>query len=65
MYKETLRGIAGVGLLPVISLLLFAAVFFLVLVRTLRMSRSDVQHLATLPLDPPRQGAAPEGEVQS
>ena len=29
MYKETLRGIAGVGTFPVISLLLFVAVFVL------------------------------------
>ena len=29
MYKETLRGIAGIGLFPVVSLLLFVMVFVL------------------------------------
>jgi hypothetical protein len=66
MYKETLRGITGIGLFPVISLLLFAAVFVVVLVRTFRMDRSELQHLAGLPLDAPAdEGAARKGEAAS
>ena len=53
MYKETLRGIAGIGLFPVVSLLLFVAVFAFVLVHVIRMDRADAQRLAGLPLDGP------------
>jgi cytochrome c oxidase cbb3-type subunit 3 len=51
MYKETLRGIAGVGLFPAISLLLFVLVFTIMLIRVLRMDRADAQRLAALPLE--------------
>ena len=51
MYKETLHGIAGIGIFPVISLLLFVAVFAAAVIRTFRM-RPDIAHrLAALPLD--------------
>lgn len=65
MHKEILRSITGVGIFPVISLLLFVAVFALVLLRTFRMDRADVQRLARLPLDAPADGgAAPDAEVR-
>jgi cytochrome c oxidase cbb3-type subunit IV len=51
MYKETLRGIAGIGLFPVVSLLLFVTVFVLALFRAVRMDRTDVEQIAALPLD--------------
>lgn len=51
MYKETLRAIAGIEIFPVISLLLFVAVFTVVLVWTLRLDRSRVDAAASLPLD--------------
>ena len=56
MYKETLRAIAGIEIFPVISLLLFVAVFTVVLVWTLRLDRSRVDAAASLPLD----GALPD-----
>jgi hypothetical protein len=52
MYKETLRAIAGIGLFPAISLVLFVMVFALVLVRVIRMDRGETEHLAGLPLEP-------------
>jgi cytochrome c oxidase cbb3-type subunit 4 len=51
MYKETLRAIDGIGLFPVVSLLLFVTVFAVALVRVLRMDRGHVARLASLPLD--------------
>lgn len=51
MYKETLRGIAGIGAFPVLSLLLFVMVFMVAVFRVLRMERSVAAHLASLPLD--------------
>jgi len=51
MYKETLRAIDGIGLFPVVSLLLFVTVFTVALVRVLRMDRGHVARLASLPLD--------------
>lgn len=51
MYKEILRSIAGIGLFPVISLLLFVMVFAIMLLRVLCMDRAGIQHLAALPLD--------------
>jgi len=51
MYKETLRAIDGIGLFPVVSLLLFVTVFTVAVVRVLRMDRRDLARLASLPLD--------------
>ena len=65
MYKETLRGIAGIGAFPVVSLLLFVAVFAIVLFRVLRMDRGDLQVLAALPLDDRDGEAAATRETRS
>jgi hypothetical protein len=51
MHIDTLRAIAGIEIFPVVSLLLFVAVFTLVLVWTLRLDRSRVAAAAHLPLD--------------
>jgi hypothetical protein len=51
MYKEALRSIAGIGLFPVISLLLFVIVFAGVVLRVICMDAADADHLAALPLD--------------
>ena len=50
MYKETLRSIAGIGLFPVVSLVLFITVFVLAVIRAIRVERTDAEHLASLPL---------------
>ena len=52
MYMETLRGIAGIGVFPALSLVLFVAVFGGVIVRVSRMDRAAVRAFADLPLDP-------------
>jgi len=52
MYKETLRAIAGIGLFPAVSLVLFFIVFSVMLLRVFRMNRADTDHLAGLPLEP-------------
>jgi hypothetical protein len=51
MHIDTLRAIAGIEIFPVVSLLLFVAVFTVVLVWTLRLDRSRVAAAAHLPLD--------------
>jgi hypothetical protein len=51
MHIDTLRAIAGIEIFPVISLLLFVAVFTVVLVWTLRLDRAHVASAAHLPLD--------------
>jgi hypothetical protein len=53
MYKETLRAIAGIGLFPAVSLVLFVVVFALVLIQVLRMDRTETEQIAGLPLDRP------------
>jgi len=63
MYTETLRGIAGIGLFPVISLLLFVLVFAGAVLRVVRMDRADAEHLASLPLDGVDGVAAPCQEL--
>ena len=55
MHIDTLRAIAGIEIFPVVSLLLFVAVFTVVLVWTLRLDRTRVAAAAHLPLD----GATP------
>ena len=37
MYMETLRGMAGIGIFPALSLLLFVVIFAVVLYRVARM----------------------------
>jgi len=64
MYKETLRAIDGIGLFPVVSLLLFVTVFTLALVRVLRMDRGDAARLALLPLDAGDGPACPAPEIR-
>jgi hypothetical protein len=51
MHTDTLRGIAGIDIFPVISLLVFVAVFTAVLIYAMRLERSRVDRLSRLPLD--------------
>jgi hypothetical protein len=51
MYSDILRRIAGIEVFPVISLVLFVAVFTVVLVWTVRMDASRIARLSHLPLD--------------
>jgi cytochrome c oxidase cbb3-type subunit 4 len=51
MYTEILRSIAGIGIYPVISLVVFVTFFTAVLVQVVRMERSRVDRLARMPLE--------------
>ena len=51
MYKEILQSIAGIEVFPVISLVLFVAVFAAVIISVARMDRTRAEGLAALPLD--------------
>ncbi|MCC5849860.1 MAG: cbb3-type cytochrome c oxidase subunit 3 [Verrucomicrobia bacterium] len=51
MHKETLRAIEGIGLYPVISLLIFVLFFITMFLWVLRMRKSDAVKMAALPLD--------------
>jgi hypothetical protein len=49
MYTDILRGIEGVGIFPVFSLVVFVAVFTVVLVWALRADRGRLDRHAALP----------------
>lgn len=51
MYKDVLRSIAGIEMFPVISLLVFVAVFVVMLVWVWRLDPRRLSELANLPLD--------------
>jgi len=53
MYKDILLSIAGIERFPVVSLVLFVAVFTVVLISVARMDRQRASRLASLPLDEP------------
>ena len=51
MYKEVLRTIVGIEIFPVLSLVIFLAVFVVMLVWVIRLDRHRLATYATLPLD--------------
>jgi hypothetical protein len=51
MYREILQSISGVGIFPVLSLLIFSGVFTMVLVATGRLTKARLAELARMPLD--------------
>ena len=51
MYQDILQRIEGIGIFPVISLVLFVSLFSVVLVVVVRMDRSRADRLASLPID--------------
>jgi len=66
MHKEVLRAIQGIGLYPVISLIIFFLFFTTVFLWVLRMKRGEAEKMAALPLDDgkkpaPLQGVDPHG----
>ena len=52
MYMDILRRIDGIGIFPLVSLLLFVTVFVIVLIHVARADRSELARRAALPLDP-------------
>jgi hypothetical protein len=64
MYTEILRGIEGIGIFPIISLVLFVAVFTVVLVWALRADRGRLDRHAALPLaEAPPAPVSPDDEL--
>jgi cytochrome c oxidase cbb3-type subunit IV len=61
MYKDILRGIAGIEVFPVISLIVFVAFFTAVLVWTARLDRHRLARLSSLPLDGSDGDTSPAG----
>jgi cytochrome c oxidase cbb3-type subunit 4 len=66
MHKEVLRAIEGVGLYPVISLIVFVLFFVTVFLWTARIRKADARRMAAMPLDDgqpstPLQGAERHG----
>lgn len=51
MYSDILRSIVGIEVFPIVSLLLFVAVFVVMLVKVGRADRVELERLAAIPLD--------------
>ncbi len=51
MYKQILENISGVEIWPIMSFLIFMAIFAIVVVWAVRMDKKKVKHMASLPLD--------------
>ena len=54
MYQETLERIVGIEIFPIISLILFVAVFAGAVYAAVRMDRRQADSLAHMPLDEER-----------
>lgn len=59
MYTEILRSIDGIGIFPVIALMLFAGVFGGVLIWAVRADKTQLAAQAALPLDSPQDVVTP------
>jgi hypothetical protein len=51
MYREILESIRGVGIFPVLSLLIFSGVFSMVLFAASRLTPARLAEFARMPLD--------------
>ena len=51
MYQEVLRSVEGIGIFPAISLVVFVAVFAVVVLHAVRMDGAGIRHMSGLPLD--------------
>jgi hypothetical protein len=67
MFQDILRGIAGIEVFPILSLVLFVALFAIAVIAAVRMDPRRIARLAGLPLegadeDPDeRSGSDPRG----
>lgn len=52
MYKNVLQAIEGIGIFPMISMLIFLAVFLAAIVWFFKADKEYLQHMAELPLEP-------------
>lgn len=51
MYKNVLQTIEGVGIFPLLSMLIFLAVFLAAIIWFFKADKEHLQHMAELPLD--------------
>ena len=56
MYKNVLQAIEGVGIYPIISMLIFLGVFLSAIVWFFRADKEHLQRMAELPFETTRQG---------
>jgi cytochrome c oxidase cbb3-type subunit IV len=52
MYKNVLQAIEGIGIFPIISMLIFLVVFLAAIIWVLRVDKNHLQRMAELPLEP-------------
>ncbi len=52
MYKNVLQTIAGIGIFPIISMLIFLAVFLAAIIWVCKADKEHLQRMAELPLEP-------------
>lgn len=62
MYKDVLRSIEGIGLYPLITLVVFFLFFTTVFLWVLRIRKDEAEYLASLPLDDPDTHPTTSGE---
>lgn len=63
MYKDVLRSIEGIGLYPVISLVIFMLFFTTVFLWMFRIRKTHAVHMASLPLEDGSQTPNESGET--
>lgn len=51
MYKNVLQAIEGIGIFPIISMLIFLAVFLAAIIWFFRADKEHLQRMAELPLE--------------
>ena len=56
MYKNVLQTIEGVGIFPLLSMLIFLTVFLAAIIWFFKADKEHLQHMAELPLDHLRKG---------
>ena len=61
MYKNVLQSIEGVGIFPIISMLIFFSIFMSAIVWFFKADKEHLQRMAELPLEQNRQ---PQGREE-
>ncbi|MGA0332360.1 MAG: cbb3-type cytochrome c oxidase subunit 3 [Kiritimatiellia bacterium] len=64
MYKDVLRSIEGIGLYPVISLVVFVLFFTTVFLWVLRIRKGHAAHMAAMPLEDGTPCAPQSGDLR-
>lgn len=64
MYKDVLRSIEGIGLYPVISLVVFVLFFTTVFLWVLRIRKGHAAHMAAMPLEDGTACAPQSGDLR-